>query len=706
MLDKAPVPDEILRTLQQLQRHNGELLRELHRQSQATAEAQRALEDIYSSRWHRLLVLAFGSVHARRRRFVISILQARRTWKHFGSRHLLRSGWRRLRRIMAGCDLLPTAATGPLPSPEESRQSRYEEWIARREPDEVELQRQRSVRLPREPLISLVVPVYRTPLPFLMAMVESVREQTYSNWELCIADGGSGDSVLRCVLESFSRSDERILVRFLETNRGIAGNANAALQLAHGEFVGFLDHDDTLAPFALFEVARALNDEPDADLLYSDEDKIDETGQRRFHPGFKPAWSPDTLRSHNYVCHLAVYRRTLLNELGGVREGFDGAQDYDLVLRAGERARQIVHIPKVLYHWRSHAGSTAQHLDVKPEAAAAARRAVSDHLARLGIEGEVASGPDGFTCRVRRAVRRRPLISVVIPNRDARQHLKTCLQSVAASNYDHLEVLIVENNSSEPATFRFYDELTARDPRIRVLAWQGPFNYGAIHNWAVREARGEILLFLNNDVEARHSDWIERMLEHAVRDDVGAVGAKLFYPDGTIQHAGVVVGMDGVAGHGHRGYPEHSPGDRHRLLVIQNLSAVTAACLMMRKDVYDAVGGFDERFAVAFNDVDLCLKIRQLEKLIVWTPLARLWHHESLTRGPEDTPSKQIRFAREVQLFRDKWAEFLADGDPYYNPHLSHNSVEYVADPHSARPPRARSVTGTAGMRAEKRRAA
>jgi GT2 family glycosyltransferase len=480
-------------------------------------------------------------------------------------------------------------------------------------------------------------------------------------------------------------------VRFLESNRGIAGNTNAALELATGDYVGFLDHDDTLAPFALFEVARALNDWPDADILYSDEDFIDESGLHRFEPTFKPAWSPDVLRGHNYVCHFAVYRRELLNRLGGVRGEFDGAQDHDLILRASECARRIVHIPRVLYHWRRHPGSTAYHIDVKPGAGAAARRAVSEHLERLGIAGRVETNPDGITCAVRLANPHRPLVSVLIPNRDSCDVLETCLKSVVAADYQHLEILIIENNSTDAATFRYYDDAAERDRRIRVLNWPGPFNYAAMHNWAVRQAQGEVLLLLNNDVEARHPDWIERMLEHAVRDEVGAVGAKLYFPDGRIQHGGIVVGIGGIAAHLYRGDPQDFPGDHQRLLVPQNLSALTAACLMLRKEVYRQVGGFDESLAVTFNDVDLCLRIRQLDKLIVWTPYSRLWHHESLTRGSDDTPDKMIRAMREARVFREKWAQFLAEGDPYYNPNLGTDGNIYAPDPHTTRKSRARS---------------
>ncbi len=565
-------------------------------------------------------------------------------------------------------------------------QAAYDQWIALHEPDEAALERQRRTRLPREPLISLVVPVHRTPPAFLFGMLESVKAQTYAHWELCLVDGGSADAVLRSIVESYHCQDNRVCVRFLATNRSRAGNTNAALELAAGEYVGFLNANDTLAPFALFEVARALSFHNDADLLYSDEDRIDAGGCRRFDPFFKPAWSPDMLRSCNYVRHFAVYRRELLQALGGLRDELDGAEDHDLVLRVGERTRRIVHIPCVLYHERDHIAATA-----RPAAAAATavRRALTEHLHRRGWDGDVIADCATGTCELRLALPRRPLVSVLIPNKDAHQVLDTCLRSLRSATYENLEILVIENNSLESATFDYYGTLGS-DPRIRVLTWPGPFHYAAIHNWAVPQARGEILLLLNNDVEARHTDWIERLLEHALRDEVGAVGAKLFYPDGTIQHAGTTLSLEGPAVHTHRGHPGDSLGENGRLMMIGNRSAVTGACLMLRSELFSLVGGFDERFAVNFNDVDLCLKIRQLDRLIVWTPFARLWHYESRTRGTFSPQVTQALWTREAQWFREKWAEFLAAGDPYHNPNLSLTSGDCRVDPHGARPPRPR----------------
>jgi GT2 family glycosyltransferase len=555
------------------------------------------------------------------------------------------------------------------------------------------LERQRHTRLPREPLISLVVSVYRTPLAFLFAMLESIKAQTYQNWELFIVDGGSAAPVLRSVLESYRCHDERIHVEFLETDRGIAGNTNTGLELAAGEYVGLLDDRDTLAPFALFEIARALGFHTDADLVYSDEDRIDVTGCRRFEPFFKPAWSPDMLRSCNYVGHFAVYRRELLQELCGIRDGFDGAEYHDLALRVSERTRRISHIPQVLYHRRDCPAPAAPPAGETP---AGVQCALTEHTRRLGWDAEVVADRTTGTCELRLSLPRRPLVSVLIPNKDAHDVLDTCLRSLWSATYENLEVLVIENNSVEPATFDCYRRLGC-DPRVRVLTWPGRFNYGAIHNWAVPHARGEVLLLLNNDVAARHTDWIERLLEHALRDEVGAVGAKLFYPDGTIQHAGTTLSLDAPAAHTHRGWPGDSPGENGRLMMTGNRSAVTGACLMLRTEVFDVVGGFDERFAVNFNDVDLCLRIRQLDKLIVWTPFARLWHYESRTRGTFDPQTTLALWTQEAQLFREKWAEFLAAGDPYHNPNLSLTSGDCRVDPRGARPPHPRKASCWSG---------
>jgi GT2 family glycosyltransferase len=568
----------------------------------------------------------------------------------------------------------PAAEQAPAEKPKKpappSDDPAYARWIRFNEPAVPELLQQCRARLARRPTVSIVVPAYNTPAPFLHAMFDSVLAQTYPHWELCVADGGSTDGHVADTLRDYAAGDPRIKVHFLGRNNGIAGNSNAAIALATGDYVALLDHDDTLAPFALFEVVKAINDYPDADFLYSDEDKLSQDGTRRYEPHFKPDWAPDTLRSHNYICHLSVYRRELLQELGGFRTGFDGSQDYDLILRATERAKRVVHIPQVLYHWRTHAASTAFDPKAKMYAYEAAQRALAEHLQRRGTPGAVDFGQTYGIYSIRYELPSRPLVSIVIPNRDQAGLLRRCVESVGRSTYSNYELVILENGSREAATRAYYAELQRR-PNVRLLTWEPPFNYAAANNFAAKHAAGVVLLFLNNDIEALSADWLERMLSHALRSDVGAVGAKLYYPDGTIQHAGVVVGLGGVAGHMHHHFPGDQYGYVGRLITTQNYAAVTAACLMTRREVFEAVGGFDEEFILTFNDVDLCLRLLQKGWQIVWSPDVRLTHWESKTRGPDTQGEALERFIREEALFKSRWGDFLAKGDPYYSPHLT-----------------------------------
>jgi GT2 family glycosyltransferase len=552
----------------------------------------------------------------------------------------------------------------------------YRRWIVQREPKPADLARQRKTALGRRPLISVIVPVYNTPARYLEAMIRSVQDQTYPHWELCLADGGSTATHVCELIHRFTHADPRIRLTALDENRGIAGNTNAALNLAQGEFVAFLDHDDTLAPFALFEVVRAINNQPEADFIYSDEDKLDESG-RRVDPCFKPDWSPDTLRSHNYICHLLVLRRGLVERLGGVRDGFDGAQDYDLVLRASEQSRRIVHIPQVLYHWRMHPQSTAANTDSKRYLVEAGRRALSDHLERMRTPAAIAEGHIPGVYRVIYHLPRQPLVSVLIPNRDSVALLSRCLDSIAQSSYAHCELVILENHSEQPETFSYYRRLE-QDRRVRIVAWDKPFNYAAVNNFGAAQAQGEVLLFLNNDIEGINPDWLERMVKHALRPEVGAVGAKLYYADDTIQHAGIVVGMGGVAGHAHLHFPRSAPGYMERLQIPHNCSAVTGACLMTRREVFEKAGGFDDGFVLAFNDVDLCLQIQALGYRVLWTPEAELYHFESKTRGYEDSPEKLARFQREYRRFIAKWGKLLEAGDPFFNPNFRLDRADYA----------------------------
>jgi GT2 family glycosyltransferase len=619
------------------------------RQSTSTARAlQQALDQIHASHGWRLLMRYYR---------VRNRLLPRGSRRRSGAAVLFR-GVRRMLRLLAR----RRSAGG------ESLEHTYQGWIAQNEPDAEALAEQRDQRFGHEPVVSVVVPVYKTAPAHLQAMVESVLAQTYAHWQLCLADGSGPGSELRPLLEEYAARDERIQVHFLEDNRGIAGNSAAALALATGPYVALLDHDDVLPPFALHEVVRTLNEHPEVDFLYSDEDQLDCNGQR-FNPHFKPAWSPDTLCSHNYICHFVVLSRQLLDRAGGFRAGFEGAQDYDLVLRASEQARQIVHIPRILYHWRIHPQSFSNS-QTRDKALDAGRRAIESHLEGVGTLATVTRGAVDGTYQVLRALPEQPLVSIIIPSHDQHEVLARCIESISRSSYRRYEILIAENHSKESETFAYYKQLAGR-PEVRLITWDRPFNYAAVNNWAASQAHGEVLLLLNNDTEARHADWLERMLEHALRPEVGAVGAKLFYPDGGVQHGGVIVGLGGVAGHAHKTWTGDAAGYFHRLVITQNLSAVTAACLMLRREVFEEVQGFDERYILAFNDVDFCLRIRQKGYRIVWTPYAELTHHETKTRGPEDTPEKQARFASEVHTFQSTWRDVLRAGDPYYNPNLS-----------------------------------
>jgi GT2 family glycosyltransferase len=637
----------------------------LLRRNEVLEQKQAALDDIYNSSAWRTARL----IHKFREKLLP--LQSRR---RRAVRTLTRAAGRLVNRLTGKDIANPDADTGSNRLALDMLQ--YRRWIDCHEPKRAELDKQRTSQFPRRPLVSVIVPVYNTAQKYLEEMIRSVQSQTYANWELCIADGGSTEEWVRPLLNQYADNDSRIRNALLESNRGIAGNTNAALELAQGEFVAFLDHDDVLAPFALFEIVAALNKQPEADLIYSDEDKLDESG-RRVDPCFKPDWSPDTLRSHNYVCHLLTIRRSIVEQLGGIREGFDGAQDYDLVLRVSERARQIVHISKVLYHWRMHPQSTAANTDSKQYLVEAGRRALAEHLERMQTPATVAEGHIAGIYRVIYHLPRQPLVSVLIPNRDSIAMLSRCIDSIAQSSYAHSEVLILENNSEQPETISYYRRLE-REGRARIVPWNKPFNYAAVNNFGAAHARGEVLLFLNNDIEAINPDWLELMVKHALRPEVGAVGAKLYYPDDTIQHAGIVVGMGGVAGHSHLHFPRSATGYMDRLQLPHNCSAVTGACLMTRRGVFEKAGGFDEGFVLAFNDVDLCLQIQALGYRVLWTPEAELYHFESKTRGYEDTPEKLARFRREYQRFIAKWGKFLEAGDPFYNPNFRLDRADYA----------------------------
>lgn len=546
----------------------------------------------------------------------------------------------------------------------------YEAWLARHKVDKRTLRRQKHSAFAQKPLISIVIPLYCTPLPYLKELLESVRRQSYENWQLCLADGSPDDKAKEFIEKHYGR-EKRIVYRKLEENGGISANTNEAVALAAGEYLMLCDHDDTLEPDALYEIVKAIND-TSADVLYTDEDKVSMDGRHYFDPNFKPDFNLFRLRENNYICHIFVVKKSLTDETGLLRSEFDGAQDFDFILRCCEKAQKITHIPKVLYHWRCHMDSTAADPSSKAYAYEAGRKAVREHYQRLGIDAkvEMTERPGWYRSHVK--VQGNPLISVIIPNKDHTDDLELCLFSMTRkSTYRNYEILIVENNSEKEETFEYYRKLPDRYPKARVLTWEKEFNYSAINNFAAKEAKGEYLLFLNNDVEILTPDWMEEMLQNCQQENVAAVGAKLYYPDDTIQHAGVVLGLGGIAGHIMCRASKEDPGYFGRMISVQEISAVTAACMMVKKSDFDAVGGLDETFQVAFNDIDLCMKFCAAGKKIIFTPYAELYHYESKSRGLEDTPEKQFRFDKEVKRFQEKWAQQLEMGDPYYSPNLS-----------------------------------
>ena len=564
----------------------------------------------------------------------------------------------------------PKGFFGRLFGKENVAEGGYEAWLARHKADKRVLRRQKHASFAQKPLISIVIPLYCTPLPYLKELIESVRRQSYENWQLCLADGSPDDKAKEFLEKHYGR-EKRIVYQKLKENGGISANTNAAAELAKGEYLMFCDHDDTLEPDALYEIVKAIND-TDADVVYTDEDKVSMDGQHYFDPNFKPDFNLFRLRENNYICHIFVVRKSLTDETGMLRSEFDGAQDFDFILRCCEKAKKITHIPKVLYHWRCHMDSTAADPSSKAYAYEAGRKAIREHYQRMGIDAKVdmTERPGWYRSHIK--VQGNPMVSIVIPNKDHTDDLELCLFSMSRkSTYRNYEVLIVENNSEKEETFEYYKKLPERYPKVRVLTWEKEFNYSAINNFAAEEAQGEYLLFLNNDVEILTPDWIEEMLQNCQQENVAAVGAKLYYPDDTIQHAGVVLGLGGIAGHIMCRASREDPGYFGRMISVQEISAVTAACMMVKKSEFDSVKGFDETFQVAFNDIDLCMKFRAAGKKIVFTPYAELYHYESKSRGLEDTPEKQFRFDKEVKRFQEKWAQQLEMGDPYYSPNLS-----------------------------------
>ena len=523
----------------------------------------------------------------------------------------------------------------------------YKEWLEKNMPARQELDRQEKHKFKYAPKISILVPVYNTPETFLRQMIESVQKQTYGNWELCIANANPANEQVKVILKEYTANDARVKVTDVPENEGIAQNTNKALEIADGTFIGLLDHDDVLAENALYEVVKELNKAVDTDVIYTDEDKVSTAMDEYFSPNFKPDFNLDMLRSNNYFCHFFVAKKELIETVGGFRGEYNGAQDYDLFLRCIEKAERIAHIPKILYHWRVHQESTADNPLSKMYAYDAGQKAIEQHLKRCGVTAEVSKTENLGFYRVKYQQEGSPLVSILIPNKDQKDTLDQCLKSIEArTDYENYEIIIIENNSTEQETFEYYKQI--KNPKIRVIEWKDEFNYSAINNFGVRHAKGEYLLFLNNDIEVINSDWLGEMLSNCQREEVGAVGAKLYYPDNTVQHAGVIVGIGGVAGSVFVGLKRGYTGYMHRASIQQNLSAVTAACMMVKKSVFEEVGGFEEELKVAFNDIDFCLKIREKGHLIVYDPYVELYHYESKTRGAEDTTEKIRRFQSEI----------------------------------------------------------
>ena len=548
----------------------------------------------------------------------------------------------------------------------------YKAWLLKNQPSERILENQKKHHFVYEPKISIIVPLYKTPEKYLDEMIESVKSQTYGNWELCLSDGSGKNSPIKEKLCQYEKKDARIKVVYNEKQLHISDNTNEALKICTGDFIAFGDHDDLFAPNALYECVKEINRDRSVDMIYTDEDKITMDGKEHFQPHFKSDFNIDMLRSMNYICHLLVVKRSLYEKVGFLKHEFDGAQDYDFVLRCVENTEHISHIPMILYHWRAHKESTAENPESKRYAFEAGKRAVEAHYQRVGIQAEVEMGELLGIYRTKYHLDTEPLVSIIIPTKDNIEDLDKCIQSIEKrATYKNIEYIIIENNSEKEETFEYYEKLKKENPRVKLVVWEKEFNYSRINNFGVQYARGEYLLFLNNDTEIINENVIEEMLGYCMRDDVGIVGARLYYEDDTVQHAGVVVGLGGVAGHAFVGAAKDDPGYFRRIFVAQDYSAVTAACLMSKRKVFDKVKGFEETLAVAFNDIDFCMKVRKAGYLIVYNPYVELHHYESKSRGLEDTEEKIERFQGEIEIFQERWKEFLEEGDPYYSPNLT-----------------------------------
>lgn len=552
-------------------------------------------------------------------------------------------------------------------------------------PSVAEREKEETTVFPKDVTFSILVPLYNTPERFLREMIESVTAQTYGKWELCLADGSDDahDFVGR-ICQEYRQKDSRIKYQKLAKNEGISGNTNECYKMATGNYIALFDHDDLLHPCVLFAYMQAIC-EKDADYIYCDESTFKGNSiNHMITMHFKPDYAPDNLLANNYICHFSVFSRELLESGELFRSQFDGSQDHDMILRLTAKAKHIVHIPRILYYWRSHKGSVASSIDAKTYAIDAAKGAVADHLTKLGYRNFEIESTRAFATifRIKYELTSRPLVSIIIPNKDHVDDLSRCVESIInLSTYDNYEIVIVENNS-ETAEIRTYYEEISRHPRVQVVEYKGDFNYSKINNFGVQYAKGEYLLLLNNDTEVITPDWMEELLMYAMRKDVGVVGAKLYYPDKTIQHAGIVIGLGAhrTAGHTHYRIPEANVGYMGRLCYAQDVTAVTGACMMVSKALYEELGGLDESFTVALNDVDFCLRVREKGFLNIFTPFAELYHYESKSRGSDKKDERALRYQQESDRFRVKWADALAKGDPYYNPNFSLDHSDFTVN--------------------------
>ncbi len=564
----------------------------------------------------------------------------------------------------------------------------YRQFLKENPITEAELEAQRNTEFDYNPVISIVIPLYNTKEQFLIELIQSFTSQTYPHWQLCLGDGSPKEGLKDIILKATNGVwDDRIVYKKLEDNTGIAGNTNAAMELATGDYIGFTDHDDLITPDAMFYIAQALNKDKTIEAIYSDEDKIDMEGKEYFLPHFKSDFNIDLLCSHNYITHLFVVRADIVKASGGILSEFDGAQDHDFDLRVLEQCTNIYHIPRVLYHWRCHPESTADHPEAKMYAYENGRRAVENHYRRLGIPAKVVLDTHLGYYRTIYEWPDNPLLSIVIPNMNHLKDLQECIDSIVDKNlYPNIEFVIVENNSTDQKLFDYYHELENRnDINVKVVDFtkdhpdtKGQFNFSALVNYGVKNSKGEYILLLNNDTRMINEDAISEMMGFVRRNDVGAVGARLYYGNNTVQHAGLIIGLGGVANSQFLGSGREQVGYFYRSTCVQDLSAVTGACLLTSRADYDAVGGFDEELAVAFNDVDYCLKLRAKKLLCVYTPFSEWYHLESVSRGLDlENPDKKARMDKETNYFISKWQHVYENGDPYYNPNLSLKAFDY-----------------------------